>query len=135
MVEEQAGRIQAVRAACGSAMVINARPIFTWPDTAKPAPASNADCLFVPGVRDAETIGRLVKAVSGPLNILAMPGAPSVAEMQEPGVARVSLGSGPSRVALGSLRRLVRDLKAHGSFEALRDEAIPDAEVQKLLEH
>src|SRR5271166_1795274 len=33
--------------------------------------AAGADCLFVPGVRDAATIGRLVQALNGPLNILA----------------------------------------------------------------
>lgn len=34
---------------------------------------AGADCLFVPGVRDAETIGQLVTALKAPLNILAGP--------------------------------------------------------------
>jgi 2-methylisocitrate lyase-like PEP mutase family enzyme len=94
---------------------------------------AGADCLFVPGVRDAETIGRLVQAVRGPVNILAMPGSPSISEMKALGVARVSLGGGPSRVALGALRRLARNLRDEGTFEALSAEAIPSRELQGLI--
>lgn len=97
--------------------------------------AAGADCLFAPGVTDAETIGQLVAALHGPLNILAGPGAPSIAEMRALGVRRVSLGSGPSRVALGSLRRMVRTLREEGTFTALASEAVPYPEVQKLLSH
>jgi len=32
---------------------------------------AGADCVFAPGLKDADTIGRLVKAVNCPLNILA----------------------------------------------------------------
>jgi 2-methylisocitrate lyase-like PEP mutase family enzyme len=92
-----------------------------------------ADCLFAPGVVDAETIGRLVKAVRGPLNILASIGTPPIAELKRLGVRRVSLGSGPSRVSLGVLQRFARKLRDEGTFEALATEAIPYAEVQKIL--
>src|SRR5260370_1197337 len=43
---------------------------------------AGADCAFAPGVRDVETIGRLSLAVAGPLNILAVAGAPSIADME-----------------------------------------------------
>src|SRR5208282_4581597 len=39
---------------------------------------AGADCVFAPGLKDAETIGRLVKAVECPLNILAGVGTPSI---------------------------------------------------------
>ena len=39
---------------------------------------AGADCVFAPGLKDAETIGRLAKAVECPLNILAGPGTPSI---------------------------------------------------------
>lgn len=94
---------------------------------------AGADCLFAPGVTDAETIGGLVSAVNGPLNILAGPGAPSIPQLKALGVRRVSLGSGPSRVALGSLRRFARTLRDEGTFAALGTEAVPYAEVQSLL--
>ena len=95
--------------------------------------AAGADCLFAPGVSDAETIGRLAKAVTGPLNILTAIGSPSIPEMKALGVRRVSLGSGPSRIAVGSLRRFLGTLRDHGTFDALSEEAIPYQEIQQLL--
>src|SRR5260370_10618757 len=56
---------------------------------------AGADCLFAPGVRDAETIEKLARDVRGPLNILGVAGAPSIAELERMDVARVSVGSGP----------------------------------------
>jgi 2-methylisocitrate lyase-like PEP mutase family enzyme len=90
---------------------------------------AGADCLFAPGVADAETIGRLVGAVKGPLNILATVGTPPLEELKKLGVRRVSMGSGPSRVALGAFRKLLRSL----DFELFKTEAVPFAEVQELL--
>jgi 2-methylisocitrate lyase-like PEP mutase family enzyme len=94
---------------------------------------AGADCLFVPGVRDPETIGKLVNAIKGPVNVLAQPGSPSISEMKALSVARVSLGGGPSRVAMGALRGFARTLREHGTYEALSSLAIPSAEMQSLL--
>jgi len=94
---------------------------------------AGADCLFIPGVADRETIGRLVGAVRGPVNILASAGSPSIAELKGLGVARVSFGSGPSRIAIGAARRFARAVRDLGSFDALSSEAIGYQEVQDLL--
>jgi 2-methylisocitrate lyase-like PEP mutase family enzyme len=52
-----------------------------------------ADCVFVPGVRDADTIGRLVEAIGvRKVSVLAGPGSPTLAELGSLGVARVSCG-------------------------------------------
>jgi 2-methylisocitrate lyase-like PEP mutase family enzyme len=93
---------------------------------------AGADCVFAPGLKDAETIGRLAKVVECPLNILAGPGTPSIPELQKLGVARVSVGSGPMRATLGLLRRLAEELKASGTYSAM-EEAVPYADVNKLL--
>jgi 2-methylisocitrate lyase-like PEP mutase family enzyme len=145
-IDEQKRRIRAVRSGCGFPLVINARTdIFlaahgeesTRFDRAverlNEYHEAGADCLFCPGVQDAETIGRLVAAVRGPLNILAVPGSPSIAELRDLGVARVSFGGGPSRVAMGAFRGFARRIKETGRFEGLSDVAIPAAEAQKLL--
>jgi len=91
-----------------------------------------ADCVFAPGLKDAETIGRLVKAVACPLNILAVPGTPSIPELERLGVARVSVGSGPMRATLGLLRRVAEELKTSGTYSAMEG-AVPYAEANKLL--
>ncbi len=56
---------------------------------------AGADCLFAPGVRDRDTIARLVRAVRGPLNILAVAGSPPIAELETLGVAQVTLSADP----------------------------------------
>lgn len=94
---------------------------------------AGADCLFAPGVTDAETIGRLASALKGPLNILAGVGMPTIPELKKLGVKRLSVGSGTSRVALGALRRLVRQMRDEGTMTPLATEAVSYQEVQKLL--
>ena len=93
---------------------------------------AGADCVFVPGVRDPDTIARLVKDLKCPLNILAVYGSPPVAELEKLGVARVSLGSGPMRATLGLLRRLAEELKTSGTYSQLEGApAHPD--VNRML--
>lgn len=94
---------------------------------------AGADCLFAPGVSDVKTISVLVADVRGPLNILAAPGTPSTRELQRLGVARVSVGSGISRAALGTVRRIAQELREHGSYNAMFENQMPYAEVNRLL--
>ncbi len=93
---------------------------------------AGADCVFAPGLKDPETIGRLAKAVECPLNILAGPGSPSIPELAKLGVARVSVGSGPIRATLSLLRRLAEELRTSGTYSAMEG-AVPHNEVNKLL--
>lgn len=95
---------------------------------------AGADCLFVPGVRDEETIARLVDAVQHPLNILGVQGAPSAARLQELGVARVSLGSGPMRAAMGLMTRIAEEFRDHGTYNAMLDRAVSYADANLLLQ-
>ena len=93
---------------------------------------AGADCVFAPGLKDAGTIGQLVRDLQCPVNILAVSGTPSIPELEKLGVARVSLGSGPMRATLGLLRSMAEELKATGTYGALQN-AIPYAELNKLL--
>jgi 2-methylisocitrate lyase-like PEP mutase family enzyme len=93
---------------------------------------AGADCVFVPGIRDAETIGRMVADLGCPLNILAVPGAPSVSELAALGVKRISLGSGPMRASLGFLRRVAEELKTSGTYK-LMEGAPSHAEMNQLM--
>jgi 2-methylisocitrate lyase-like PEP mutase family enzyme len=93
---------------------------------------AGADCVFVPGLTDPPTIGRLVADLKCPVNILAVPGSPSVAELAMLGVKRVSLGSGPMRATLGFLRRLATELQTQGTYTNLGG-APPYAEMNALM--
>ncbi len=93
---------------------------------------AGVDCVFVPGLRDAATIKRMVADLRCPVNILAVPGSPSVAELASLGVKRVSLGSGPMRATLGLLRRLAKELKTVGTYTTMEG-APSHAEMNELM--
>jgi 2-methylisocitrate lyase-like PEP mutase family enzyme len=93
---------------------------------------AGADCVFAPGVRDTETISRLVRDLQCPLNILAGPGSLPVPELENLGVARVSLGSAPMRATLGLLRRMADELKTTGTYAAIEG-APAHADVNRML--
>jgi 2-methylisocitrate lyase-like PEP mutase family enzyme len=148
-VEPQVARIRAIRQAAAAAdvpFVLNARtdvfldtvgePQTRFNETVRRANAyreAGADCLFVPGVTDASVIAELVRAIRGPLNILAGPGAPAVAELERLGVARVSTGSAFMRACFTKARDVARDIFAGGSWESLLDGTIPYREMNELV--
>ncbi len=74
---------------------------------------AGADVLFVPGLTDLDTIGRLVAASPLPVNILLAPAAgPTIAELAAVGVRRVSVGGAVARAASSVADRVTRDLLA-----------------------
>jgi len=94
---------------------------------------AGAACLFAPGVRDGETISKLVKALAAPLNILVTPGCPSLGELEKLGVARASAGSAVMRATLGLAQRIGKELMEKGTYESLFHGAIPYAEVNRMM--
>jgi len=95
--------------------------------------AAGADCVFVPGVKDPETIAALVRGIGGPINVLAVDGTPPIAELEALGVARVSVGSGPMRAALAVVRDVARELKAQGTYSAFTGHAMAFNDVSDLM--
>lgn len=75
-----------------------------------------ADVVYAPGLRDAADIRSVVDAVDGPVNVLAMPGVPSVVELAELGVARVSVGGSFAFVAYGAAAAAARELREQGTY-------------------
>lgn len=146
--EAQAERIRAARQAAqdaGGDLVVNTRiDVYLFqvgaPETrfdatverARHYRAAGADCLFVPGVIDAETIAALVRAIDGPVNIMAMPGAPSIPELGQLGVARVSLGPAIIQAALATVRQAARELLEHGTYRTLEN-SLPFSETNRLF--
>ncbi len=94
---------------------------------------AGADSVFVPGVRDAETISTLAREVKGPLNVLGGPAVPSIPELAALGVRRVSVGSGPVRAVMGLVERIGRELLTSGTCASFSEGAIPYAEANRLF--
>jgi 2-methylisocitrate lyase-like PEP mutase family enzyme len=142
-IDEAVDRVTAARhAAPGGAFVLNARTDTylagtagdTFAETVERATrylAAGADCVFVPGVADADTIRRLAAAIPGPLNIVAglanTIDAPTLFSL---GVKRVSLGGSLARAVLSMLERAGRELLDSGTLGFL-DGAISYADMQQ----
>lgn len=94
---------------------------------------AGADCAYPIGWLDAETIGRLVAAISGPINIMGGAQSPTLPELAQLGVARVSLAGGVMRAALGRIRAIARELLATGGYDALTRDAFTSAELGELF--
>lgn len=94
---------------------------------------AGADCLFVPGLYDRENIAKLVKVVEAPLNILATPACPPVAELEKIGVARVTAGSGIMRAAMGVVQRIGKEMLAARSLEMMFAGPTPFIELKRMM--
>ncbi|MGK5553363.1 isocitrate lyase/phosphoenolpyruvate mutase family protein, partial [Actinomadura kijaniata] len=93
--------------------------------------AAGADVLFVPGVVDPEVIRVLVGGPL-PLNVMAHPGAPTVAELGALGVARVSVGSAIAQAAYGLAAAAARELLTRGTYGGV-EAAMEYGELNDLL--
>jgi len=142
-IEEAVDRIAAARAAAPSGtFVLNARTDTYFAGTSGDAFAetveravryleAGADCVFVPGVVQEDTIRRLAAAIPGPLNVVAglasLTDAPTLFSL---GVQRVSLGGSLARAALSMVERAGRELLESGTLGFL-DGAIGYADLQR----
>jgi 2-methylisocitrate lyase-like PEP mutase family enzyme len=71
---------------------------------------AGADVLYAPGLVDPADITAVVSEVDRPVNVLLMPGGPTVAELSDLGVRRISVGGSLAYAALGALVDAGRDL-------------------------
>lgn len=80
--------------------------------------AAGADCVYAPELKDRDQIAAVLAGVGAPLNILAGRKQFHLTrkELADLGVARVSIGSGLARIALGAFFAAAEDMKDGGSF-------------------
>ena len=145
--ELQAARIRAIRdagAELGVPLVINARTDAFFGDYVAPGEEmretlrraklyreAGADCIFVPGEFDDAQITQLVEQSGAPLNILALPDNPDAAQLAKLGVARISYGTAPIKLALTHFRNAAR-AALDGSF-SFEPDTLTYAEVNELF--
>jgi 2-methylisocitrate lyase-like PEP mutase family enzyme len=77
---------------------------------------AGADVLYAPGMRDLAEIRQLVAELQRPVNVLALPGAPSVTELASAGVKRVSVGGAFAFAALGAVVHAAQELLGEGHY-------------------
>ena len=77
---------------------------------------AGADVLYAPGLTDLADIRSVVTSVDRPVNVLALPSGPTVAELAEAGVRRISVGGAFALAAYGTLIEAGRELLDHGTY-------------------
>ena len=77
---------------------------------------AGADVLYAPGLRRIEDVRTVIAAVDRPVNVLAFPGLPGVAELEAAGVRRISVGGAFAYAAYGALAEAAEQLR-DGSFD------------------
>jgi 2-methylisocitrate lyase-like PEP mutase family enzyme len=84
---------------------------------------AGADVVYAPGLVAAEDIRRVVVETATPVNVLALPGAPSVSELGELGVRRISTGGALAKAAYRAMMAGARELLTDGtsSYSVSRD--------------
>lgn len=133
--DSHAAKIRAIRAMAtsfGVRLFINARIDSFWLKAGEPEEClaialergpiyadAGADGLFVPGLLDLGLINRLAAGLPLPLNIMAAPGAPSVAELHAAGAQRISSGAWPMIAATRAVAASAAAVAAGGSFAPL----------------
>jgi 2-methylisocitrate lyase-like PEP mutase family enzyme len=140
---ERISAIRALSVSLGFHLVINARTDSFYTSSGSPREKlsesikrgnkyreAGADCIFVQPVWERETIATLVKEINAPINILANPGMggglpPSVRELQELGVARLSLGSSVMKATLALIKKVADELSEKGTYSILLDSLTP----------
>ncbi|MFI9597192.1 isocitrate lyase/phosphoenolpyruvate mutase family protein [Nonomuraea sp. NPDC052265] len=133
---DQTARLHAAREAAATAglpeLFVNARTdVFLFaigpaPDrlnevikrTAAYAEAG-ADGIFVPGLLDLDALATLCAESPLPVNAMAVAGGPTVAELTQAGVRRISLGTALAQTAYTAARRAAEELLTTGTYETL----------------
>jgi len=77
---------------------------------------AGADVLYAPGLSKLADIRQVVDSVDRPVNVLALPGGPTVAELANAGVSRVSVGGAFAYAALGAVVEAAHELLQDGTY-------------------
>lgn len=95
---------------------------------------AGADVLYAPGLRSAEEVLAVVRAVAPkPVNVLMSGGLKlTVQELSEMGVKRISVGSALALSALGEFYRAAEEIQKSGTF-GFTSRSMPYAQANQLF--
>jgi 2-methylisocitrate lyase-like PEP mutase family enzyme len=94
---------------------------------------AGADCIFIPdnGDLDKQSITTLVNEINAPINIIAGATTPPIAELQDVGVSRVSVGPRPMRAVLTLLRNIAEELIVKGTYQLMSESSISYSDINQ----
>jgi 2-methylisocitrate lyase-like PEP mutase family enzyme len=149
-VEFQCDRIRAVREMAhqeGIPLVINARTDVYWPRVsgtegekfdhavrrAKAYLQAGADCIYPIILGDLKTLKRLHETIRAPINVLAPTCRATLRELEDAGIARLSLGPGLIWASLTVMKRIAVELQIYGSFDLFTRDMITTDEIRQFV--
>jgi 2-methylisocitrate lyase-like PEP mutase family enzyme len=131
-IAEQAARIRAARDVADERrihLVINARTdsfllglderIEMTIERGRAYLQAGADLVFVPGLIDPEVVRHVTGAITGPISLMAMPGAPAARVLFDAGASRISLGNCAMLATLGALRAIANEVLEAGTWTSI----------------
>jgi 2-methylisocitrate lyase-like PEP mutase family enzyme len=149
-LEAQCDRIRAVREMAkeeGVPLFINARTDVLWPsvpgseaekfeaavERARAYVQAGADGFYPIIQGDLPTLKRLHEAVSAPINVLAPTARATLRELEEAGIARISLGPALMWASLSAMRKIAVELQNYGSFDPFTRDMITTDEIKQFV--
>ena len=143
--QEKIRAIREMSVARGIHLVINARTdVFLFSDDYTKSlrfaiergnayKEAGADCIFIPdnGDLDKQSITTLVNEINAPINIIAGATTPPIAELQDIGVSRVSVGPRPMRAVLTLLRNIAEELIVKGTYQLMSESSISYSDINQ----
>jgi 2-methylisocitrate lyase-like PEP mutase family enzyme len=134
--ERVAAAVEAARSAGGLVVTARAENLIRGrpdlPDTIRRLQAyqeAGADVLYAPGLVERDDIVAVLSSVDRPVNVLCRPAGPTVAELAELGVHRISVGGAIALVGFQAVADAARELRDHGTYGWLAG----TAEAAKLV--
>ncbi len=94
---------------------------------------AGADGAFPAGIVEPDAIRAVTTGTGMPVNVLVEAGLPSVDELRDLGVARVSAGSGVAQMLFGAARDAVSEFLGQGRYETMLGGSMDYAEIQALF--
>jgi 2-methylisocitrate lyase-like PEP mutase family enzyme len=141
-LEHAEARVRAAVEAAGDEIVITARAenfLHHRPDLddtierLRAFAAAGAGCVYAPGVSELDDIRRIVREVDAPVNVLALPDAPPVAELADAGVARISVGGAFAFAAFGGAVKAARELLEQGTYGFWEDAVVGSKAIRRAF--
>jgi len=78
---------------------------------------AGAGCVYAPGLRDLDAIARIVNEVGGPVNVLVYSDGPSIPQLAEIGVRRISTGGALAKAAYSRMLQGADELLSAGTSQ------------------
>jgi len=144
----QVERLRAVRAMAdeeGIPLVINARTDVFLREGSEPISKTltdaihrskayleaGADCLYPILLSDLGALKTIREETGAPVNVYASASAPSIAELEAAGIARLSLGPGLFKASLTAMKQVAEALLAGGPYTSFTNDVLTTPEVQE----